>query len=196
MNTAPDVIYDFDPGNLPPELLQAIGRMAMCAAQTESVMQSFIGAVLEIDNLETVALTAHMAAPLKDHVARALIELNGANVETIDLVDDLLDAISTAAEKRNVVIHNSILRHPQTGELFSYRQTARGSLQVSLQPVSVEEIEKDATLIYEAGMDLVRFMILNNITPNNRTRPVRRPVNRRKKAREERIQRRRSARAG
>ena len=104
---------------------------------------------------------------------------------------ELLDAISAAAEKRNVVVHNSIVRHPETGELFSYRESARGSLQVSLQPVRVEEIEKDATLIYEAGMDLARFMILHGLVAPDRTRPIRVPLNRRKKARQERIERRR-----
>lgn len=164
--------------------------MALCAAQTESIMQSFIGALLQIDNIEAIALTAHMSAPLKDHVARALIELNGVSVGVVDTVDELLDAISTAAEKRNVVIHNSIVRHPETGELFSYRESARGSLQVSLKPVRVEEIEQDATAIYEAGMDLARFMIVHGLTPTDRTRPVRAPLNRRKKARQERIERR------
>ena len=191
MTDAPGIIYDFDPRSLPPDVLQAIGRMALCSAQTESVVQSFIGAVLQIDNIETIALTAHMSAPLKDHVARALIELNAVSADVVDTVDELLDAISAAAEKRNVVVHNSIVRHPETGELFSYRESARGSLQVSLQPVRVEEIEKDATLIYEAGMDLARFMILHGLVAPDRTRPIRVPLNRRKKARQERIERRR-----
>lgn len=184
------IIYDFDPNNMPPDLLQAIGLMAMCSAQTEGVMQNFIGAVLQIDNLEAIALTAHMSAPLKDQVARALIELNGLSEGTVDTVDELLDAISEAAAKRNVVVHNSLARHPETGEVFSYRQVARGSLQVSLQAVSVDEIKKDAAAIYDAGVELLRFMIAYDLVPIDRSRSRLAPMNRRKKARAERVERR------
>lgn len=188
------VIYDFDPNNMPPDLLQAIGLMAMCSAQTESVMQTFIGAILQIDNLEAIALTAHMSAPLKDQVARALIELNGVSHGTVDLVDELLDAISDAGSKRNVVVHNSLAMHPETGEVFSYRQAARGSLQVSLQPISVEEIKKDAAALYDAGVHLLQFMIMYGLESTDRTRPRLAPMDRRKKARAKRIESRRSDR--
>lgn len=190
MSDISKVIYDFDPNNMPPDLLQAIGLMAMCAAQTESVVQNFIGGVLGIDHLETLALTAHMAAPLKDQAARALIELNGLNPGTVDVVDELLDAIKDAAAKRNVVVHNSLAMNPETGEVFSYRQSARGSLQVSLQPVSVEEIKKDAAALYDAGIHLLQFMLAFDLMPLNRTRTRLPAMDRGKKARASRIEQR------
>lgn len=190
MSDTSDVIYDFDPNNMPPDLLQAIGLMAMCAAQTENVMQDFIGAVLQIDNREAIALTAHMSAPLKDQVARALIELNGVSPAVVDVVDELLDAIRDAGAKRNVVVHNSLAMHPTTGEIFSYRQDVKGSTQVSLQPISVEEIKKDAAALYEAGIQLIQFMVMYGLAPTPRTRSVLPPMNRKKKARAERIKRR------
>lgn len=195
MNTAPEVIYDFDPRNLPPDLLRAIGLMAAASAHTESVLQHFIGGLLGIDALEALALTTHMSAPLKDSVARALIELNGISAETIDQVDDLLDAIKDATAARNVVVHNSFARHPETGEVFSYRESARGSLQISLQPVRVEQIEKDAALIYEAGMDLMRFMLVRQSYPVERTRSVHIPLNRKKDARVKRREARKALRS-
>jgi len=190
MSDTSKVIYDFDPNNMPPDLLQAIGLMAMCAAQTESVVQNFIGGVLGIDSLETLALTAHMAAPLKDQAARALIELNGLSPGTVDVVDELLDAIKEAAGKRNVVVHNSLAMNPETGEVFSYRQSARGSLQVSLQPVSVEEIKKDAAALYDAGIHLLQFMLAYDLMPLNRTRSRLPPMDRGKKARASRVEQR------
>ncbi len=183
MALEPAVIYDFDPHNLPEDLLRAIGLVTAAAAQTESIVQQFIGTLLGVDQAETIALTAHMSAPLKSHVAKALIELNGVSAGVVDMVDDLFEAIEAAADKRNVVVHNSLARHPETGEVFSVREKARGSLQVELQPVRVDEIERDATVIYEAGMDLMRFMLAYNLTPTPRTRPIRAPLDRRKKAR-------------
>jgi hypothetical protein len=183
MNAEPSVIYDFDPNNLPAEFLQAIGLVTAASAQTESIVQKFIGGLLGIDEIETIALTTHMSAPQKDQVARALIELNGTSAAIVDHVDDLLDAIADAAERRNVLVHNSFARHPETGEVFSIRFKARGSLQVSLQPIDIEQIKKDAAFIYKVGIDLMRFIAAFDVRPADRTRTIHAPLDRRKKAR-------------
>lgn len=180
------MIYDFDPRNLPPEYLRAVGLVAMASAQTESIMQDFIGALVGADNIETMALTTHMAGPLKDHVARAMIELNASAAAVVDDVDDLFDAIEGALGKRNTIVHNPLIRNPETGEILSHRFKARGSLQLELRPITVAEIEEDAALIYEAGVSLMQYMILRGIAPAIRQRPLRVPLDRSKKARAER----------
>jgi hypothetical protein len=182
----PAVIYDFDPNNLPPDYLQAIGLVAMAAAQTESLIGDFIGTLLGIDGIETLALTTHMNGPLKDHVVRALAELNAVSIEIIDQIDDLMDAIGDAMSRRNIIVHNPLIIHPDTGEILSHRLKARGSLQLELRPISVEEIKQDAGLIYEVGMDLVAFMMFYNLAPKNRPLPPRMPFDRSKKARAKR----------
>lgn len=183
MSHEPEIIFDFDPRNLPPELLQAIGLVVSASSQTETVVQDFIGGVLGIDNINTRALTAHMSAPLKDHVARALMELHAVHVADLDAVDDLLDAINDAFSRRNQIVHNAFLRNSATGEILSYRESARGSLVGRLEPVLVEKIVEDAALIYEAGMDLMRFMIARNLLPPMRRRPLMATINRKPKAR-------------
>lgn len=182
----PKVIYDFDPRNLPPEYLRAIGLVAMASAQTESIMQDLIGGLLGIDNIEALALSAHMPAPLKDHVARSLIEMNATDAAYVDLLDDLLDAVNEALAKRNVIVHNPLLRHPDTGEIFSHRLKARGSLQLELRPISAEEMEQDAALIYEAGIAIIQFMGAFGLESSMRTRPLWEPLDRSKKARAKR----------
>lgn len=179
-------VYDFNPYHLPPEYLQAVGLVAMASAQTESVLQDFIGALLGIDNIETLAVTTHMAGPLKDHVIRALIELNTVHSAVVDEVDDLMDAIKDAMDRRNVVVHNPLIKHPKTGEILSHRLKARGCLQLELRPISVKEIEQDASLINEVGMNLMSFMMLHEIGPRERTRLLMEPLNRSKKARAKR----------
>jgi hypothetical protein len=186
MPPRPGVVYDFNPNNLPDDLLRAVGLMVAATSQTESVVQDLIGAVLGADQVEVLALTAQMPALLKDHIARALIELNATTAETVDTVDDLLDAINVATARRNVIVHNSFARNPETGEIFSIREKARGSLQVDFAPVNAEEITKDANAIYEAGMNLMRFMLVQRLAPVKRTRPLRMPLDRARKARQKR----------
>jgi hypothetical protein len=150
------------------------------------VLQDFIGGLLKIDMAETRALTAHMSMPLKDDVARALAELNAPTSDELDLVDDVLDDVWNAMQKRNTFAHNAFCMHPETGEVMSWREQARGSLSGKLSPISANEIERDAALIYYAGMKLQGIMMTRNIAPVGRVGPLREPLKRTKAARESR----------
>jgi hypothetical protein len=183
MSEDPSVIYDFDPRNLPPELLQALGLVTAAAAQTESIVQRFIGGLLAIDEIETISLTAQMSANLREQVVRSVLELNAANSWVVDTVDDLMDAIAVATDRRNQLVHTSMARNPETGEVFSVRFKARRSLNLDMDLIDVSQIEKDAAEIYEAGMKLMQFMMMFGILPADRTRPIREELDRRPKAR-------------
>jgi len=184
--TEPTIIYDFDPNNLPDEYLKAIGLVVASASQTDSIMRDFIGALLKIDNAETIALGAHMSVPLKDDIIRSLTELNAPTASEVDEIDDLLDEIREAFVKRNAFAHNAFARHPGTGEILVMSEKARGSLEVELAPISVDEIRKVASRVYEAGMNLMEFMASRGIGPSFREGPLREPLKRKKKAREQR----------
>jgi hypothetical protein len=182
----PQVVYDFDPNNLPPDYLQAIGLVIVCAAQTESIVGDFIGVLLDIDNIDALALTTQMSAQLRDHVARALIELKTQQTSIVDDVDDLLDAISQASDRRNTIAHAAFAKHPETGQIFSHRLRARGNLQLELKPISIEEIQAIAAEVYDAGMNLMQFMASVGLQPKFRTAPLMEPLNRKKAARTKR----------
>jgi hypothetical protein len=180
------VMFDWDPNKIPADYLQAVGLVAMAAASTEAALQEFIGSLLQIDNIESLALTTHMNAPLRDHIARSLIELNAVSADVVDDVDDLLDAIEDAWSRRNAIVHNQLIINQKSGEVVSHRLKARGSLQLELRPISVEEIKEDARVINMVGLDLISFMSLHGLQPRERKVPLREPLNRSKKARAER----------
>lgn len=184
----PQIIYDYDPRNLPNEYLQAIGLAVTSASQTESVLQDFIGALLGIDNIQNLAVTNNMAIPLKDEIIRMLVELNAPSVDEIDKIDNLLDDIQEAFKKRNAIVHNSYVIHPETAQVLSHRLKARGSFQLELRPISVKEIKEDAIKIYDVGMKLMEFMISRGLSPSIRLKPLRPPVNRKKSARSKRAE--------
>jgi hypothetical protein len=180
-------VYDFDPRNLPPEYLRAIGLFVAVSAQTENCLKDFVGSLLGIDNIQTIALATHMNIPLKMDIIRTLAELDAPNIAEMDKVDDLLDAIKSAFEERNVAVHNLLAIHPTTKEVFSYSLKARGKLRSELIPISIAEIEKSADKMYEAGMGLIKFMLLHGLEPIQRTKPIRESVKRTKQARTERL---------
>ena len=180
------IIYDFDPNHLPAEYLAAIGFVVASASQTDHVMRDFIGSYLGIDLAETIALGAHMSTPMKDDIIRALIELNAPNASEVDDLDDIMDRIRNATARRNAVAHNAFSRHPETGQIFTMRERARGSLQVEFTPIEVAEINEVAYEVYAAGMALQEYMMQRGIEPRRREKPIREPLNRGKKARQAR----------
>jgi hypothetical protein len=180
------IIYDFNPNNLPDDYLKAIGLVIACASQTEEIMRNFMGVLLGVDNVETIALGTHMSMPMKDDVIRAVLELNAPSASAVDEVDDILDDIRDAMQLRNVIAHNEFAIHPETGEIYSLRIKARGSLQSELKPITAQELRDSADQIYRAGMKLQEYMMKSGIGPRFREGPLREPLNRGRKARQAR----------
>lgn len=67
--------YDFDPRNLPKELLAAIGLATASASQTESLVEMAIDGCASLAVEFTAPTTTHMAAPLRDSVLRSAAEI-------------------------------------------------------------------------------------------------------------------------
>ena len=103
--------YDFDPRNLPQEMLTAIGLVAACSAQTENIMEQGIGGCIGTDFEYGFAITTHMNAPLRDHVLRAVAEIRIDNLDDLDELDRLLDEINKASTKRNAYMHHTWCRY-------------------------------------------------------------------------------------
>ena len=180
------VVYDFNPNSLPDDYLKAIGLVITSGSQTDHIMRDFIGCLLGIDNAETIALGAHMSMPMKDDIIRAIIELNAPSASEVDVLDDILDTIRDAMALRNAIAHNAFAIHPATKEIYSMREKARGSLQVDFTEIKVDEVFAVADSVYKAGMALQDFMISRHMGPIFRKKPLREPLNRKKKARADR----------
>ena len=179
-------VYDFNPNNLPADYLKAIGLVIACASQTEEIMRNFMGVLLGVDNIETIALGTHMSLPMKDDIIRAVLELNAPSASAVDEVDDILDGIREAMQLRNIVAHNEFAIHPDNGGIYSLRTTARGSLQAEFKPVTAQELLDTAEQIYRAGMALQEYMMKSGLGPRFREGPLREPLNRGRKARQAR----------
>jgi hypothetical protein len=159
-------VYDFDPRNLPQDVLAAIGLVTSCSALTEDVVQQGIGGCLGVDFEYSAGITTHMAAPLRDHVPRAVAEIKIDNLDDLDELDRLLDQINAAFSKRNVYVHDAWCRDPDTGKCFTTKTTARGRLEMDLIPMPINQIKEDATFIYNAAMELYTFLLDRNLVPS------------------------------
>ena len=163
-------VMDFTPAALPPEILQAIGQVVAASAQTEHAVEMAIGSVLNVDVEYAGAITTHMAAPLRDHVVRAVAEIRIDDLDALDRLDTILDAINAAYAKRNAIVHNSWCKGPD-GKVFTVKTTARGRLESDLVEMTVDQVKADAVEIADAGLALIQFMIDNGFSPVFDERP-------------------------
>jgi len=161
----PSTVYDFDPRNLPQELLAAIGLMTASAAQTESCVEDAIVGCLGVDFEYGIALTTHMAAPLRDSVLRSVAEIRIDNLDALDELDGLLDTINEGFIKRNAVVHHTWCRDPDTNAIFTVKETARARVESELLPMSINQVKSDAIFVYGAGMNLYSFLMRHNLLP-------------------------------
>lgn len=156
-------MLDFDPRNLPMTYQRAIGLVAASSAQTESMVQMAICACLGVDAEYGWAVTTHMNAPMRDNVLRSVAELRIDDLDALDELDEILDAISDANNRRNDHVHGDWCRKESTGQVFIAKIKARGSVQADLIPVSVDQIKADAQLIYDLGIRLFKFLMRHGL---------------------------------
>lgn len=179
------IIYDFDPRKLPPDLQRALGLVVAAASHTEGALQQMIAAVLRTDMISANALSAQMSTPQKLDVIRSLVELYAASVDVVDDVDDIIDAIRDAVEKRNGLAHCLFGIHPETKEVIKFKATARGSVVIRVDKVAIHEIEDIGHEIYWSGIKLVELMGKLNAAPSA-PRPMRQKLARSRAARDRR----------
>jgi hypothetical protein len=162
---SPNPAHDFDPRNLPQDLLTAIGLVIASAAQTESIVDMAIAGSAGLDGEYGAAITTHMAMPLKLSVLRSIAEIRLDDLDHLDELDAILDGIEKVFQKRNVIAHQQWYRDGRTGVPHTVRQTARTRLDVDLVPVTIDEVRTNAHSIYQSGMALMTFLGMRNLMP-------------------------------
>lgn len=157
--------YDFDPHNLPKELLEAIGLAIASATQTEGVVALAIGGCLGLEIEYYLSVTTHMTLPLKFSVLRSAAEIKIDNVDDLDELDRLLERVDSALGKRHEIAHGGWCRDPKTKELFRAKMVARTSVNAEVIRVTPGSVRADADAIYTAGMDLMMFIGSRGLLP-------------------------------
>lgn len=171
-------VLDFTPDKLPQDLLAALGLMAASASQTEDIIEMAIAGILGVDGERGYAITCHMPAPLRSSVLRSAAEIHFDNPAALDELDIILEQIKLAQGYRNDLLHGSWCKRPSDGEVLLVSQEARTHVEVKSRPVSVDEIKLKAGALYDAGLNLMRFIIAMDVMPalpSDRARGVNTP---------------------
>lgn len=156
---------DFNPNNLPKDILEALGLITACSAHSDYVIESGIAGCLGVNIEYGSAVTTHMTTPHRKDVFLAAAELRIDDVNILIQLEDILNELVEALKVRNDYVHNSTARTKSTNETFMVRSEARGSVNVSLLPLSVEVIRRDAQRIYKAGISLYGLLSQLGLLP-------------------------------
>lgn len=152
-------LLDFEPGNLPADHLTAIGLMSASASHTDSIIEMAIAGMLGLDGEQGWAVTAHMSAPLRESALKSAAEIALQDERALNELDDILKAIKAAATDRNDMVHGSWAYRKSDKTVLLVQQEARTHVSVTSRPVAVDEIKLKAMALYEAGINLIRFLI-------------------------------------
>ena len=148
---------DFNPYSLPPTFLKAIGLVTAATAQTENEVEQLIAGCLGIDFEYGMAVTLHMTMPQRFSAARSAAEIRLDDLDALDELDGLLDRVEKAFESRNSVVHHQWSIEHKTGRVFLVKESARKRVESDVIEMTLEEIEKTAREVYDAGMALYAF---------------------------------------
>ena len=158
-------VYDFDPRNLPIELLSAIGLAITSFAQTEQFIQEAIAGCAGLDVEYGKAFTIHMPMPLRFSALRSLAEIRIDDLDLLDELDRYLDQIDECSSKRNYMAHRQWCRDSKTNQLYTLKEDARSRLEMDLLPMTIDQVKADALFIYKVGIDFFQFLGLCNLLP-------------------------------
>lgn len=155
---------------IPDEYLKAIGDVTVRWNSLEALLHLALIKLLGKDILEgrSHVVFAHMAFPQKLDVLSALIG------ELIDLPPehplsryrpDIQPLLKEAQTKRNVIIHS--IWGVQDGRVCISSVSARGSLKMKQEPLTLAEVQAVSTLIIKAGVELFMAVVVgsDNIPP-------------------------------
>ncbi|CCV04322.1 conserved hypothetical protein [Mesorhizobium metallidurans STM 2683] len=156
---------DFDPKNIPLRHLQTIGLACAAYAQTEDHLQMAIAGCLGVDAELGWAVTSHMTAPLREDVLKSVAEIKLDDLDDLDRLDELISVIKQAADKRNNITHNLWCIDAHTREVFVVKTSARGTVRADVIPMPLPKLREDADFIYQAGIELFRFLSAKNLLP-------------------------------
>jgi hypothetical protein len=157
--------FDFDPKKLPKDILEALGFLVAASAQTENVLEMVLGSLLKLEAPYSIAVTTHMNAPLLDHAIRSAAQIRIDDLDALDKIDDLLDAVDDAFTNRNNYVHGQIGLHPDTGECVLTKIKARGEVEAEWAPIASKKIIDGAELVLQSGLNLLAFVANLGFTP-------------------------------
>lgn len=158
-------VYDFDPRNLPQELLTALGLVVASAAYAEDIIDQAIGGMSRLDFEYTGCLTTHMTMPIRFKALRSTAKITLPK-EDYDTLLDIVSRLEKAFDERNAIVHNVWVTDPGGGETILLKETASREYKIDLIAKSTRAVQTVAANLYAVAMELYVFIGARGLHPD------------------------------
>lgn len=146
---------------LPDEYLTEIGRVCYQWSVLEGMFDLWLAKLvgLEISDLRSKALFAHMAFPLKLDLFGSFANYLKPHFPNLSEHKNVLSSLRRAQDSRNLVVH-AMWAMDESGEHANVlRLTARGEIKPSTKKVTLEELRAIPEQIKQTTLELHRFVV-------------------------------------
>jgi hypothetical protein len=159
---------NFDGWPLPDTYLLEMGRVAALWATLESFLNLCIGKLAGFNNLndpKAFILVTHSSFPQRLDILSALCEQLVQEFLNLKGYEVVVRQLRQAQKLRNDFMHYGMAENPESGQIEMAKGTARGTLKVGVEKVTIADLRRAAMAIHEAQLALYKLVLRQEITP-------------------------------
>jgi hypothetical protein len=153
---------------IPDEYLVEIGRVAALWAWLETFLNICLGKLAGFDeplDKRAFILITHSTFPQRLDSFGALCEQLQVQFPHLRDYENVVSQLKTAQKMRNRFMHHSMSLNPQNQCVEMEMGSARGTLKMKVEIVSVEDIKRTAININEAQRALYKLVLRRELPP-------------------------------
>ena len=158
---------NFDRWPLPDDYLRELGRIAALWAGLESFLNICIGTLSGFNDLSdptAFILVTHGSFPQRLDILSALCEHLVNSFPKLKDYKTVVARLRQAQKLRNDFMHYG-MHQDDSGDVVMTKGTARGTLKVRLEKVTVADLRRVSMAIHEAELELYKLVLGKTITP-------------------------------
>lgn len=145
-----------------------IGRVASLWATLESFLNFCIGKLAGFNDLndpKDFILVTHSSFPQRLDILSALSEQLDQEFPNLKGYEATVQRLRQAQKLRNDFMHYGMSKNLESGQIEIAKGTARGSVKVSVERVTISDIRRASMAIHEATLALYKLVLHQDIAP-------------------------------
>lgn len=153
---------------LPDAYLVEIGRVAALWASLESFLNVCIGKLAGFNDLndpKPFILVTHSSFPQRLDILAALCEQLVTEFPTLKGYSAVVQQLRQAQKLRNDYMHYGMALNEESGQIEMAKGSARGSVKVGVEAVTVADLRRATVAIHEANLALYKLVLGRALEP-------------------------------
>lgn len=159
---------NFEGWPLPDAYLVELGRVAALWATVESFLNFCIGKLAGFNDLndpKPFILVTHSSFPQRLDMLAALCEQLAKEFPNLKGCPAVVQQLRQAQKLRNDYMHYDMALNEESGQIEMAKGTARGTVKVGVETVSIADIRRATVAIHEAHLALYKLVLGRSIAP-------------------------------